>query len=246
MKQFIFVYAIGCYGLFGIVFVWFAAFLLNVGDIRGPAQSPPAIAILVNLTLIAAFGMAHSVMARPAFKRIWIRIIPPAAERATYVLQSSFFLALIFSCWQPIPAVIWDISGPAAWIVYGVFFLGAAIILTSTFLLGHGEFVGLSQAWDNLRGVAEKQPQFRTPFLYRLVRHPLQFGLIVMMTATPVMTAGHLLFVTAMTLYITIGLRLEERALLREFGSDYEDYRRDVPMLIPHPFRRARRRATAE
>ncbi|WP_299670523.1 isoprenylcysteine carboxylmethyltransferase family protein [uncultured Roseobacter sp.] len=240
MKRIIFVYAIGCYGLFGIVFVWLAAFLLNIGDLRGPAKSAPASAAAINLTLIAAFGIAHSVMARPAFKRVWLRIIPHAAERATYVLQSSFLLALIFWCWQPIPVVIWDIDGLAAWIVYGAFFLGTAIILVSTFLLGHGEFVGLSQAWNNLRGVAKKPPQFRTPFLYRLVRHPLQFGLIVTMTATPVMTAGHLLFVAAMTLYIMIGLRLEERALLREFGADYENYRRDVPMLIPHPFRRAR------
>ncbi len=82
--------------------------------------------------------------------------------------------------------------------------------------------------------------------LYRFVRHPLQLGLLVMMIATPVMTLGHLIFVAAMALYVAIGLRFEERALLREFGAAYAAYQRDVPMLIPRPFRRAWRPEAAQ
>lgn len=240
MKYLIFAYAIISYALFGVVFVWLAAFLHDLGDLRGPATRPAVSAALINLALILLFGVVHSVMARPAFKRIWTRIIPPAAERATYVLQSSLLLGLIIWQWQPIPTIIWQVQGPAVWIFYGASALGAVIILVATFLLGHFEFVGLAQAWHNLRGTPSPSATFRTPMLYRIVRHPLQFGLLIMMVATPVMTLGHLIFVMAMAVYIAIGLRFEERALLREFGAAYAAYQRDVPMLIPNPFRGAR------
>ncbi|MDU9006915.1 methyltransferase family protein [Sedimentitalea todarodis] len=240
MRYLVFVYALLSYALFGIVFVWMAAFLHNFGDLRGPATRPAMDAALINLALILLFGVVHSVMARPAFKRIWTRVIPPAAERATYVLQSSLLLGLIIWQWQPIPAVIWQVEGTAAWVFYAVSTLGAVIILVATFLLGHFEFVGLSQAWHSLRGTPTPPATFRTPMLYRIVRHPLQFGLLIMMVATPVMTLGHLIFVAAMAVYIAIGLRFEERALLREFGAAYAAYQRDVPMLIPNPFRLSR------
>ncbi len=246
MKRLILTYAIGCYTLFGIVFVWLAAFLQNVGDLRGPVEDSLAVSIAINLATIVLFGTAHSVMARPAFKRLWTGIIPPAAERATYVLQSSLLLALIFWQWRPIPTVIWQVDGVLAWMIYGVFALGAAVVLLSTFLLGHLEFVGLSQAWQNLKGASQRQPEFCTPMLYRVVRHPLQLGLIIMMVATPLMTAGHLLFLVAMVVYIRVGLHFEERVLLREFGPAYAEYRRQVPMLIPNPFRRVYRGAAAE
>ena len=243
MKYLVFAYALISYALFGIVFAWLAAFVHNIGDLRGPETRPALSAALINLALILLFGVVHSVMARPAFKKVWTRIIPPAAERATYVLQSSLLLGLIIWQWQPIPAVVWHVDGPAAWMLYGASALGAAIIVTSTFLLGHFEFVGLTQAWHNLRGTIAQPAKFRTPLLYRIVRHPLQFGLLVMMAATPVMTLGHVIFVVAMAVYIAIGLRFEERALLREFGAAYAAYQREVPMLIPNPFRRFRRAA---
>tara|TARA_R110002049_G_scaffold305535_1_gene502487 strand:+ start:19984 stop:20724 length:741 start_codon:yes stop_codon:yes gene_type:complete len=246
MNRFILVYALCCYVLFGVVFAWFAVFLLNVGDLRGPARASVGPSFTVNLGLITLFCVAHSVMARPAFKRVWTQIIPPAGERATYVLQSSVLLGLIIWQWHPIPTVVWHIDGIAACVIFGAFAIGAVIILASTFLLGHFEFVGLSQALDNLRGVRPRRPAFRTPMLYRIVRHPLQLGLLIMMISTPVMTLGHLIFVSAMLLYILIGLQFEERALLREFGSSYATYKREVPMLIPNPFRRPVRREAAE
>ncbi|WP_121062481.1 methyltransferase family protein [Chachezhania antarctica] len=240
MKRLILVYALASYALFGAVFVWLAAFLLNLGDMRGLATRPLPEAVAINLSLIALFGVVHSVMARPGFKRVWTKIIPPASERATYVLQSSLLLGLIIWQWQPIPTVIWQVDGPAVWPIHGAFILGALTVLTATFLLGHFEFVGLSQAWNNLRGAPVPSAAFRTPMLYQIVRHPLQLGLLIMMIATPVMTLGHLIFVASMALYIAIGLRFEERALLREFGAAYAAYQRDVPMLFPRPFRRLR------
>ena len=240
MRYLVFAYALLSYALFGVVFVWLAVFLHNLGDLRGPATRPAMDAALINLALILLFGVVHSVMARPAFKRIWTRIIPPAAERATYVLQSSLLLGLIILQWQPIPEVIWQVDRSAAWMFYGASALGAVIVVVATFLLGHFEFVGLSQAWHNLRGTPRPPATFRLPMLYRIVRHPLQFGLLIMMIAIPVMTLGHLIFVVAMAVYIAIGLRFEERALLREFGAAYAAYQREVPMLVPNPFRRSR------
>lgn len=240
MKRLILVYALVSYVVFVAVFVWLVAFLLNIGDLRGPATRSAANAAVIDLMLIALFGVVHSVMARSAFKTVWTRIVPPAAERATYVLQSSLLLGLIIWQWQPIPTVIWQVDEPAAWGFYAASALGAIMILIATFLLGHLEFVGLSQAWHNLRGTPEKPTTFRTPMLYRVVRHPLQLGLLILMAATPVMTLGHLIFVAAMAVYMAIGLRFEERSLRREFGAAYAAYQRDVPMLIPNLFGRPR------
>lgn len=241
----ILLYALFCYVLYNGVSVWLGVFLLDIGGLRtgAPAGSWQQ-AVIVDLGFIALFGIAHSVMARAGFKRHWTRIIPPAAERATYILQSTVFLGLSFWYWQPIPVTIWLIDGWAAILIYGAFGIGVAMITLSTFLLGHLEFVGLQQAWDHLRGTPPRAQKFRTPLLYRIVRHPLQLGVLIALFATPHMTADHLLFAGAMLVYMMIGLWFEERALLREFGWAYATYCRDVPMLIPHPFRTRGRRQT--
>ncbi|MCK8462929.1 isoprenylcysteine carboxylmethyltransferase family protein [Aliiroseovarius sp. S1339] len=248
MPRIIMLYAILSYCLFLGIAVWMAMFLQDVADLRssGP-ESPWPMAVAIDIALITIFGLAHSIMARPAFKQVWTRIIPPASERATYVLQSSALLALIFVCWRPIPVTIWDINGVLAAVMLAVFSLGLGLIVLATFLLGHFEFTGLRQAWNGLSRTTESGSKFRTPLLYRIVRHPLQLGLILSFFAVPHMTADGLLFATVMLVYILIGLRFEERALLREFGPDYAAYRRAVPMLVPRlPFLPKRRPAPGE
>ena len=237
----ILIYAVLSYVLFIAVSVWTGAFLLDIANIRSNgAHTPWPIAVVIDVSLIATFGIAHSVMARAGFKRVWTTIIPPAAERATYSLQSSLFLMLIFWQWRPIPTTLWLVEGYSAMLIYFAFAIGAIFIVVSTFLLGHTEFVGLQQAWDNLRNNPACNAQFRTPLLYRIVRHPLQLGIVIMLFATPHMTVDHLLFATTMLGYIFIGLRFEERALLREFGETYAAYCRKVPMLIPFSNSRAK------
>ncbi len=230
----ILIYAILSYAAFLAVFVWFAAFLLDLGSIRtaGPATPWPQ-AAAIDVGLISLFGLAHSVMARPAFKRRWTRIVPAAAERATYVLQSSALLGLIMLCWRPIPVTVWQAEGLLAAALLGLFLAGLGLVVLATFALDHFEFTGLRQAWDNLRGRETPAPAFRTPLPYRIVRHPLQLGLVLAMVAAPRMTGGGLLFAAVMLAYILIGLRFEERALLRRFGKDYAAYRNRVPMLFP-------------
>lgn len=230
----IMVYAVASYIAFLAVCLWLLAFLLDIGSIRAAATGVPAIqAAATNILLISFFGLVHSVMARPAFKRQWARIIPEAAERATYVLQSSVLLAVIMLFWQPIPDVIWSVEGIAERAVLAVFFAGWGLIVVAIFALDHFEFTGLRQAWHHLEGTAMPVSRFRTPLPYRIVRHPLQLGIVLVVFSVPEMTGGGLVFAGSMLAYILIGLHFEERALLREFGEDYADYRRRVPMLVP-------------
>jgi protein-S-isoprenylcysteine O-methyltransferase Ste14 len=234
LRALIMIYAIASYVAFLAVCLWLVAFLLDVGSIRTAETGTPALqAATIDVLLISLFGLVHSVMARPAFKRQWTRIIPNAAERATYVLQSSLLLAVIMLFWQPIPFVVWNAEGAAELVMLAVFFGGWGLIVIAIVALDHFEFTGLRQAWSLFDGRSMPAPIFRTPVLYRIVRHPLQLGIVLVVFSVPEMTGGGLLFASTMLAYTLIGLRFEERALLREFGEDYAAYRRRVPMLVP-------------
>ncbi|MGI9450635.1 MAG: methanethiol S-methyltransferase [Geminicoccaceae bacterium] len=230
------VYSFVCYALFNLTFLYLAGFLLEV-FVPKTINSGEVVhwtrATAINLALIALFGATHSIMARDWFKRWWTTFVPEIAERSTYVLQSSIFLALAIWQWQPMPWTVWQVEGDAAWVFYAAFGGAAVLLLWSTFLIDHFELFGLRQAWCYWRGVAMPKPQFRTPALYRIVRHPMQLGITIMFLATPHMTVGHLLFASAMIAYIMIGLYFEERSLVRHFGDDYRTYQSRVPMLIP-------------
>ncbi|THD37353.1 MAG: isoprenylcysteine carboxylmethyltransferase family protein [Sphingomonas sp.] len=236
----------GLYAAVGaaIYLIFFATFLYLiafVGDIAlvprtvdlGP-QAQTGVALAIDAALIALFGIQHSVMARRGFKAAWTRIVPPVLERSGYVLASSLVLLLLFAFWRPIPQAVWTVTNPIGRdILWALFGLGWAIVLLSTFLINHFELFGLQQIWRNLTGRGESPAQFRTPFLYRLVRHPLYSGFILAFWAIPVMTIGHLLLALGMTGYILIAIGYEERDLVGTFGDEYRRYRRTTGMLIP-------------
>jgi protein-S-isoprenylcysteine O-methyltransferase Ste14 len=173
-------------------------------------------------------------MARTGFKRWWTRLVPRAAERSTYVLASSLVLLFLFWQWRPIPALVWDVAWvPGRWALWGLYGLGWTVAVGSTFLISHADLFGLRQTRAFGRGERPPRPRLQTPGLYRYVRHPLMTGLLVAFWATPRMTAGHLLFAAGMTAYVLVGLRFEERDLVRAFGDRYRTYRERVPMLLP-------------
>jgi protein-S-isoprenylcysteine O-methyltransferase Ste14 len=240
------IYALCCYLLFAGSTVWAIGFLTNWPGLaatidRGP-QAPAVQAVALNLGLFALFGLQHSVMARAGFKRVWTRLVPARIERATYVLAASAALALLLWQWRPLPEpVLWRAASPAARIaLHTVGALGWGVLAFSSLLLDHFALFGLRQPWEHLRGTASPPPVFRTPLLYRQVRHPIYLGLLLAFWGTPDMTAGHALFAGASTVYILIGVAFEERDLCREFGSRYRDYQRQVGMLLPRwlwPFR---------
>jgi protein-S-isoprenylcysteine O-methyltransferase Ste14 len=234
-------YAVASYGAFLVSCLYLVGFVGNYWvpksiDIGNPAG--PGEAFVIDLLLLGAFAIQHSVMARPAFKQWWTRIIPAPSERSTYVLLSSFVLVLLFWQWRPIPLPIWRVEGIAAHLLTGVFWLGWLIVNASTFMIDHFDLFGLRQVFSAWRGTTVTDPSFKTPLLYRVVRHPLMLGFLLAFWATPEMTAGHLLFAGAMTAYILGALQLEERDLIAKFGATYERYCRNVPMLLPRIFGR--------
>jgi len=229
-------YGVSCYAVFFATFLYAIAFLGNF-IVGNSIDAAPAIgvgqAIAVNIALLAVFALQHSIMARPAFKRWWTRFVPLAAERSTYVLFSSLALILLFWLWQPIGAVVWQVDRTAGQVLlYAGYASGWILLLTATFLINHFDLFGLRQAWLYFRGRPYTEIAFRTPSLYKIVRHPLYVGWLLIFWCTPTMTAAHLLFALMTTAYILIGMRLEERDLTRAF-PEYESYRRKVPALIP-------------
>jgi methanethiol S-methyltransferase len=234
------IYGLASYLVFLLSFVYAVAFIgnylvpksIDVGSESGLAQS-----IMIDVLLLGVFAVQHSVMARPAFKSWWTRIVPASCERSTYVLISSLLLILIFWQWRPIVTTIWHVEGWPAATLTVLYWIGWLTALTSTYMIDHFELFGLRQVFDALRGAAARVTPFKTPLLYRLVRHPLMLGFLLIFWATPHMTAGHLLFAVMITGYILVGIRLEERDLVAQFGATYEQYRRRVPMLMPRLLR---------
>ena len=237
-----FVYGLVSYAVFFATFLYAIGFLGGFGvpltvDAGGPEAST-GVALLINVALLALFGLQHSVMARPAFKEAWTKVIPKSMERSTYVLLSSLILALTFWLWRPMPDVLWDVpSGPARAAIWALFGLGWVVLLISTFLINHFELFGLQQVWQNLRGKRTTEARFREPLFYKIVRHPLYVGWLMTFWATPTMTVGHLVFALGASAYILVAIQFEERDLIRAH-PEYAEYRRRVPMLIPG-FRRA-------
>ncbi|MHA6288704.1 methanethiol S-methyltransferase [Maricaulis sp. CAU 1757] len=239
MRVFTMAYGLICYLFFLASFLYAIGFVGNVlvpKTLDSGVAGPPVQALIWNGAILGLFAVQHSVMARPAFKRWWTSIIPKVVERSTYVLVSSLTLAAVFVVWQPLPATVWTVTAPAGVMALnGLFWLGWTIVVLSTFLLGHFEFFGLRQVWLNLRDRPFPDPVFRTPFLYGLVRHPIYLGFLLAFWSTPVMSQGHLFFAVMTTLYMLVGIQLEERDLVTAFGDTYRSYKRRVSMIIPLP-----------
>ncbi|MFY0989579.1 methanethiol S-methyltransferase [Halomonas sp. C05BenzN] len=201
---------------------------------RGPVgETGPA--LLVNAGLMLLFGVQHSLMARQGFKRWCRRWLPEPMERSTFVLASALMLGLLYWGWRPIPRILWQLEGGWALAVWALFGLGWGLVVYATFLISHGELLGVSQAYRHLCGRASRETGFRTPGLHRMVRHPLMLGLLLAFWATPHMTVGHLVFAAGMTLYILVGVHFEERSLVEAFGDRYRAYQASTPMLLPGP-----------
>lgn len=235
-RLFTFAYAVACYALSVATLLYTVGFLGNFWVPTSLDESravPLPTALLINVALLALFALQHSVMARPAFKRWWTRIVPQAAERSTYMLFSCLALIALFLLWQPIGGLVWKVDSPIGRaLLYGAFAAGWTLMLVSTFLLDHFDLFGLRQAWLQLARKPYQALPFTTPALYRYVRHPLYVGWLLTFWAAPTMTVAHLVFALTSSAYILGAIPLEERDLIAAHPQ-YRDYRRRVPMLLP-------------
>jgi protein-S-isoprenylcysteine O-methyltransferase Ste14 len=235
------VYAAAAYLFFLAVLGYSVGFFAGFGVPKGIDQGPRGgvpVAVAVDLTLLLLFAVQHTVMARPWFKRRWTRVVPEAAERASFVLAASLVLALQYWLWRPIGGTIWKVLGPGADALWAVYAAGWSLALSSTFLISHFDLFGVRQVWLHARGIEYSPPPFTERGLYRRIRHPLMAGFLVIFWATPTMTAGHLLFAVAATGYIAVGIAFEEHDLVQSLGDSYNSYRARVPALIPRPWAR--------
>ena len=236
-KFFAFLYGMASYLVFFVTILYAIGFIMGLvvpKTIDTGTGGSPAEAVVINLLLMSLFAVQHSVMARQRFKTWWTQYVPKPIERSTYVLASSACLLLLFWQWRPIPDVVWQVGdSDLAAAVAAVSLAGWVLVFASTFLINHFELFGLSQVVNHLVDRQASAPQFRTPLLYKFVRHPLYLGFIIAVWAAPVMTAGHLLFSAVITAYILVGIQLEERDLVGLFGDQYREYRRRVSMLFP-------------
>lgn len=238
MKRWLFfVYGVACYLLFLGTFAYMAGFVGGFWvpkTIDTPSALPLAGAAAVNLLLIGVFALQHSVMARPAFKRLWTRIVPQPLERSTYVLASCAATIVLMIGWQGMDFTVWDIQDPRArfalWILFAS---GWLLVPVVTLLINHFDLFGLRQVWLHLQGHEYKSLKFRVPLLYKHVRHPLYIGWAMAFWITPTMSLGHMLFASVMTIYMMGAALIEERDLIAHFGEQYHEYRRRVPMFVP-------------
>ncbi|WP_458722750.1 methanethiol S-methyltransferase [Pseudomonas brenneri] len=231
------IYSACCYLIFLLTFLYLIGF---IGRVVVPKNIDNGIVInswwaaLINLSLLLLFALQHTVMARQGFKSWLTRYIPTAVERSTYVLLSSLVLMLMFWLWQPMPAPVWTVEASLLRvIVSAIFWLGWGLVLVATLLISHFELFGLRQAIDRYRNAVPRAHAFKTPWLYKRVRHPLYLGFLIVFWATPDMSAGGLLFALGMSAYLFIGAHFEERDLVALFGEQYRCYQKSVGMVLP-------------
>jgi len=238
-------YGVGSYAI-GVtaLMVWILAMLGVLRFSGGPiGELPTAPAFALDLALLAAFGLQHSVMARPAWKARWIRVVGPALERPTYMLATGLVLLPVLWLWQPMPAVIWSLVHPVAiGAAYAVALSAWAYLFVASFAIDHFELFGLRQVWSFFVGRPIVPVVFRERWMYRFDRHPIMSGALLGMWVTPTMTLGHLVFAIGFSAYVVVGVFFEERTLRAQWGARYEDYCDRVGAIVP---RLARGRARA-
>lgn len=240
-KTFNLIYGISSYLLFFVVFNYTILFIGNIlvtPSLDSTGSTNLVQALITNIGLLGVFALYHSIMARPAIKRLLTKVIPTEIERSTYVLVSTLLLGCIVYFWQPLGGIIWQVTNPAAIaVIYSIFALGWGILFVATFQLNHFDLFGLRQVWLSFRGKPYTPLAFKTPWLYRQMRHPLYVGMMIGLWAAPTMTIAHLLFAVMCTGYIFVGALLEEKDLEKVL-PEYKQYKKDVPMFLPKPGRK--------
>ncbi|WP_299082217.1 isoprenylcysteine carboxylmethyltransferase family protein [uncultured Paraglaciecola sp.] len=233
-----FIYSLVCYGA-GVASLIY--FILFVNDLWLPQtvnsivpSSSLAHVIIINTLALLLFGVQHSVMARPAFKRWFAGFIDPSVERANYVLATALAISGMCYIWIPFGPIVWQIeSDMGISLLRGIAFFGWGFLFLATFMINHFELFGLRQTFDPMQGKPVPDATFKMSGFYKIVRHPIQTGVLIGVWAVPLSTASHLVFAAGISAYIFVGLYFEEKDLIKEFGDTYLDYMQRVKRVIP-------------
>lgn len=235
-----------CYGLIAYLFgsLSLVAFILFIGDwpifsysINDEPRASLTSALITNTIILLLFGLQHSVMARPWFKNWLTRFIPDGAERPTYVLLSGIAMILFPLYWQPIAGTVWQIDNTlVSQLLFAGYVIGWTMTFYATFVIDHFELFGLQQAFYYFKKQTPPENPFIEKSLYKIVRHPIQLGVLIGIWSTAIMSYGHFMLAAGMTIYIFIGLYFEERDLIDKLGEQYLDYKKRVYKVIP-PFK---------
>ena len=236
-KLLVLIYGITNYNLGSAALVYLIAFLFNLFvpySIDSGEAGNAWLAAAINLGLITLFGLQHSIMARPAFKKRLARYLPAAAERSTFMLGAAVVTFALCLLWQPIPHVLWQAENTILYnTLLAIGLSGWALVFYSTFLINHFDLFGLRQVWLYFVGKEYTHLPFKLNSLYRYIRHPIMTGVFIGIWFTPVMTVGHLLLALGMSTYIIIGVYHEEKDLIHAFGDRYLRYIRSTGKFLP-------------
>lgn len=189
--------------------------------------------LLWDAILSAAFFLQHSGMVRRAFRTRMSAFIPARYHGAVYSIASGVVLALVAVLWQRSEIQLLKLEGLPLWIARGCSLLAIFTFAWGIRALGSFDAFGLRPIKSYMRGQSDQPLPFAVRGPYRWVRHPLYFAVLVLMWASPVVTADRLLFNVLWTAWIVVGTLLEEADLVDDLGDVYREYQRKVPMLIP-------------
>lgn len=178
---------------------------------------------VVDTLLFSGFALHHSLLARDRAKHLLARVIPARFERSMYVWTASALAVAMCLAWQPVPGMVYRVDGVARVPFWMAQLLGAVVVLRAARVISPFELAGIAQAAGHRSSHAL---QIVGPF--RFVRHPIYLGWIVMVFATPTLTANRLLFAVVSTLYLILAIPWEERSLAAVHGDRYRDYQRAV------------------
>ena len=226
-------YFIGVAGLACIVLALID--FIPFGFLSSSESSNP---ILINITLVSAWGFIHTVMARDKFKQIVTKIIPEPAERPTYVLVAGITSILLIGLWQTVPGVIWaPTNSIVVALIWAIFVFGWIYLLAATFAINHFDLFGLRQVYLNFKNQPRPPLEFTKRLMYKTTRHPIQTGVLIGIWFLPNMTATKIILSIGFTVYIFIGLYFEEKDLIKDIGKPYQDYMQETGKLFPKIFK---------
>ena len=189
-----------------------------------------------------AFGLIHSLLASHTAKAMMQRVLGRNVATATYRLL--FNVAALVTI---VPALylvftlpdheLYRFPPPGDSIALGLQALAALGLVLAVYQMDAWFFLGLRQFGEPSSIDSTSTAQLVTTGLYRIVRHPLYtFSLIVLYLTSP-MSVNWLAFAVSCNMYFYVGSIFEERKLVREFGDAYCAYQRQIPRLLPRPWR---------